>query len=123
MTNPGPLGGDGRPLTGPDADPLGVGQAPAPYEAAELRDPTPAYDMLAEETATDPAPLVVEDVDYTVDRLDVAGSPDPAPASNPSAGGVLSAVREFAAQKPAAFIGAALLVGWLVGKVFSSSDD
>jgi hypothetical protein len=119
MTNPGPLGGDERPLTGPDADPLAVGQVPAP---APL-DPTPAYDSLAQETHTDPAPLVVEDVDYAVDQPDAVQTPDYALAPNPSAAGVLSSVKEFAAQKPAAFIGIALLVGWLVGKVLSSSDD
>ena len=124
MTNPGPLGGDERPLTGPDADPLAVGQpATAPYEPTELRDPTPAYDSLAEETATDPAPLVVENVDYAVDQPDAVQTPDYALAPNPSAAGVLSSVKEFAAQKPAAFIGIALVVGWLVGKVLSSSDD
>lgn len=130
MTNPGPLGGNERPLTGPDADPLAVGQVPPPavpaapaYEPTELRDPTPAYDSLAEETFTDPAPLVVEDVDYSVEQADTAQTPDYALAPNPSAAGVLSAVKDFASQKPAAFIAVALVAGWLVGKIFSSSDD
>jgi hypothetical protein len=125
MTNPGPLGGNERPLDGPDADPLAVGQVPpaavpaAPaYEPTRLNDPTPAYDSLAEET-----PLVVEDVDYEVAQPDAVQTPDYALAPNPSASGVLSSVKEFAAQKPAAFIALALLAGWLVGKVLSSSDD
>lgn len=124
MTNPGPLGGE-RPLDGPDADPLAVGEVPPPavpaapaYEPTELNDPTPAYDSLAEET-----PLVVEDVDYEVAQADTVQTPDYALAPNPSASGVLSSVKEFAAQKPAAFIAVALFAGWLVGKVFSSSDD
>ncbi len=128
MTNPGPLGGE-RPLDGPDADPLAVGQVPPPavpdapaYEPAELNTPTPAYDSLAQETSLD-QPLVVEDVDYEVAQTDSAQSPDYALAPNPSASGVLAAVKDFASQRPAAFIAAALFAGWLVGKVFSSSDD
>lgn len=130
MTNPGPLSGDERPLDGPDADPLAVGEVPpaaipaAPaYQTTELNDPTPAYDTLAGETSIDPAPLVVEDVDYEVAQPDAVQTPDYALAPNPSASGVLASVKEFAAQKPAAFIAAALFAGWLVGKVFSSSDD
>ena len=124
MTNPGPLGGNERPLDGPDADPLAVGQVPpAPaYDTTELNTPTPAYDSLAEETSLD-QPLVVEDVDYEVAQPNTATTPDYALAPNPSASGILSAVKEFAGQRPAAFIAAALFAGWLVGKVFSSSDD
>jgi len=125
MTNPGPLGGSERPLDGPDADPLAVGQVPpsavptAPaYEPTRLNDPTPAYDSLAEET-----PLVVEDVDYEVAQPDAVQTPDYALAPNPSPSGVLASVKDFAAQKPAAFIVLALVAGWLVGKVLSSSDD
>lgn len=130
MTYPGPLGGDERPLAGPDADPLAVGQVPPPavptapaYEPTELLDATPAYDSLAEETAIDPLPLVVEDVDYAVDQADTAQTADYALAANPSPAGLLASVKDFAAQKPAAFVAAALFAGWLVGKIFSSSDD
>ena len=129
MTNPGPLGGNERPLAGPDADPLAVGQVPPPavpaapaYEPTELRDPTPAYDSLAEETSID-RPLVVEDVDYEVAQLDTVQTPDYALAPNPSASGVLAAVKGFATKNPVGFLAAALVAGWLVGKVFSSSDD
>lgn len=130
MTNPGPLGGSERPLDGPDADPLAVGEVPPPaipaapaYETTRLNDPTPAYDSLAGETAIDPAPLVVEDVDYEVAQPDTVQTPDYALAPNPGAAGLLSSVKGFAAQKPAAFIAVALFAGWLVGKVLSSSDD
>lgn len=129
MTNPGPLGGNERPLDGPDADLFAVGQVPPPavpsapaYEPAELNTATPAYDSLAEETSLD-QPLVVNDVDYEVARTDSAQSPDYALAPNPSPAGLLIAVKDFAAQRPAAFIAAALFAGWLVGKIFSSSDD
>lgn len=129
MTNPGPLGGNERPLAGPDADPLAVGQVPPPavpaapaYETTELHDPTPAYDSLAGETSIE-RPLVVEDVDYEVARPDTVRTPDYALAPNPSPAGLLAAVRDFAAKNPVGFLAGALVAGWLVGKVFSSSDD
>jgi hypothetical protein len=40
-----------------------------------------------------------------------------------SGGGPLAAVKAFAAQKPQLFLGAALAVGFLLGRLFSSSDD
>ena len=41
----------------------------------------------------------------------------------PPAGGALAQVRAFAEQRPAAFLAAALVAGWLVGKLIGSSDD
>lgn len=127
MTNPGPPSGD--PLAGPDASmgmpesgthhatsrdlplpgivedtdrfPLGGGRdAPRAYDPPVV-EPTPAYDALAEETGL---------VDYDASYQDAAPGP-------------LGKVTAFAAEKPAAFIAAALVAGWLVGKLFGSSDD
>lgn len=124
MTNPGPLGGDDRPRTGPDADLFAAGEVPpaavpaaAAYEPTELLEPTPAYDSLAEETAFEAPltaavvvePLVVEETGYLA---------EPSVQSGP-----LAAVKSFAADRPAVFVGAALAAGWLVGKVFFSSAD
>src|SRR5215203_3211159 len=109
MTMPGPQGGD---------DPLAVGEVPPPatppapaYEPSELLEPTPAYDDLVSETPTYDA-LAQEPA------LSGAFEPAPGPGSGP-----MATVRAFAAKNPAAFLGAALAVGWLLGKVFSSSDD
>ena len=38
-------------------------------------------------------------------------------------GGVMGKVKAFADQRPELFLGVALLAGWLVGRLFSSSDD
>lgn len=113
MTHPAPTGGDDRP------DPFAVTETPLPatppaaaYDSTELFEPTPAYDSLAQET-----PLS--------EPVDLAFSPeaDYALAPNPGATGPLAQVKAFATDKPAVFIGLALAAGWLVGKVFSSSDD
>lgn len=76
---------------------------------------TPAYDALAEESGlTDPvAPT------STVPLTDDHGYY----SAGGSDGGALAKVKAFADQRPAAFLGAALVAGWLVGKLFSSSDD
>jgi hypothetical protein len=71
-------------------------------EASELAAPsyagTPAYDALAAESSF--------------------GAAESTPA-----GGVLAKVKAFADERPAAFLAAALVAGWLVGKLLSSSDD
>jgi len=41
----------------------------------------------------------------------------------PGAPGPMASVRAFAGQNPAAFIGGALAVGWLLGRLLSSDDD
>jgi hypothetical protein len=64
---------------------------------------TPAYDALAAEAG------------YT----ELAAPTVPPPG----AGGVLAQVRAFADERPAAFLAAALVAGWLVGKLLGSSDD
>jgi hypothetical protein len=121
MTNPAPTGGDER----PDVDPLAVDEVPpsavppAPaYDSTELLESTPAYDSLAQETA------LIQPVDPP-EPVDAALSPeaDYALAPNPGAAGPLAQVKAFATDKPAVFLGLALAAGWLVGKIFSSSDS
>ena len=68
-------------------------------EATELAAPTPAYDALAAESGFSPT------------------------ESSKAGGGALAAVKAFAEERPAAFLGAALLAGWLVGKLLGSSGD
>lgn len=115
MTHPAPTGGDERP------DPFAVDETPPPatppaaaYDSTELLEPTPAYDSLAQETALS-----------TTDTEDKALTPetDYALAPNPGQSGPLGLVKTFATDKPAVFVGLALAAGWLVGKIFSSSDD
>ena len=115
MTHPAPTGGDERP------DPFAVNETPPPatppaaaYDSTELLEPTPAYDSLAQETALS-----------TADTEDKALTPetDYALAPNPGSSGPLGLVKTFATDKPAVFLGLALAAGWLVGKIFSSSDD
>jgi hypothetical protein len=110
MTNPAPPGGDERPPT-PDVDPLTVGELPPPaappppaYDTTELLEPTPAFDALAQEKQLTP------EADYAL-------------APNPGDAGPLAQVKAFATEKPGVFLGLALAAGWLVGKIFSSSDD
>jgi hypothetical protein len=129
MTNPAPMGGDE-----PNVDPHAMDEVPPTpaYDPTELLEPTPAFDPLAQETAlTEPAtgpatgpvtepvaepllppppPLVESEYDTAVDY-----------AATPS--GPLAQVKAFATERPAVFLGLALATGWLVGKIFSSSDD
>lgn len=120
MSNPGPLGGDDRPL----ADPPVVGEVPPPamppapaYEPTELLDPTPAYDTLAGESGLDETPTY----DALAQDPALSGAFEPVPASQET--GPLAVVKAFAAKQPVAFLGVTLAAGWLVGKIFSSSDD
>jgi hypothetical protein len=107
MTNPVSPGGDERP--------------PPVYGTTERLEPTPAYDALAAE-----APLsepVGGGASTLTPEADYALAPDPTDA------GAFAQVKAFAAEKPAAFIGAALAAGWLLGKITSrgkrrsASDD
>jgi hypothetical protein len=110
MTHPAPTGGDERP------DPFAVAETPPPatppaaaYDSTELLEPTPAYDSLAKESALED-PALTPETDYAL-------------APNPGQSGPLAQVKAFATDKPAVFLGLALAAGWLVGKIFSSSDD
>src|SRR5215213_3554533 len=112
MTHPAPTGGE-RP------DPFAVDETPpaatppaAAYDSTELLEPTPAYDSLAQETGLSAPedPALTPETDYAL-------------APNPGQSGPLAQVKTFATDKPAVFLGLALAAGWLVGKIFSSSDD
>ena len=121
MTNPAPPGGDERPPPVPNVDPLPVDEVPPAampqppeYETTERLEPTPAYDALAAE-----APLT-EPVGSTAgDRSTLAPEADYALAPNPTDAGPLAQIKTLAAEKPAAFLGAALAAGWLLGKITS----
>jgi len=137
MTHPAPTGGDERPdpfavdVTPPPATPPAAAydstellestpaydsteslESTPAYDSTELLESTPAYDSLAQETALTPAedPALTPETDYAL-------------APNPGAAGPLAQVKAFATDKPAVFLGLALAAGWLVGKIFSSSDD
>lgn len=118
--NPDPLTGN-SPLgaTTPPAqpvppvydDPSELVSSPAYDEPTDLLDAVP--DVEATDLATDtPA------YDALVSESDF-GVPEPAPADS----GVLAKVKAFADERPAAFLAAALVAGWLVGKLLGSSGD
>lgn len=112
MTNPGPQGGD-DPLAVGEVPPPAMPPAPAyePYEPSELLAPTPAHADPAAGTPT---------YDALAQEPALSGAFEPAPDSG---SGRMTTVRALAAKNPAAFIGGALAVGWLLGTLFSSSDD
>jgi hypothetical protein len=119
MTNPAPSGGDERPPPGPNVDPLPVDEVPPPampppppYETTERLEPTPAYDALAAEAPLS-EPLGGPSVSALVPEADYALAP------NPTDAGPLAQVKAFAAEKPAAFLGALLAAGWLLGRITS----
>ena len=96
MTNPVSPGGD---------------EPPPVYGTTERLEPTPAYDALAAEAPlSEPvgggASTLTPEADYVL-------------APSPTDAGPLGQVKAFAAQKPAAFLGAALAAGWLIGKITS----
>jgi hypothetical protein len=107
MTNPVSPGGDESP--------------PPVYGTTERLEPTPAYDALAAETPL--SEPVGGSASTLTPEADYALAPDPTDA------GAFAQVKAFAAEKPAAFIGAALAAGWLLGKITSrgkrrsASDD
>ena len=108
MTNPASPGGDERP--------------PPAYGTTDRIEPaTPAYDALAAE-----APLSEP---WEAAPSTLTPEADYALAPNPTDAGAFAQVKAFAAEKPAAFLGAALAAGWLLGKITSrgkrrsASDD
>lgn len=122
MTNPAPLGGEERVPPGPEVDPLAVPPPPDALDGPTTPlDPTPAYDSLAAETAAAPPPLSTPSDPLVETRL--APEADYGLVPDPGATGPLAQVKAFAEQRPAAFIGAALVAGWLVGKLLLSSSD
>jgi hypothetical protein len=146
MSDPRPAGEDERPPAGPGAG-MGLPESgtqhatstdftlptdppalPVYEDPAQLADPlAPAYD--------EPTDLVDAVPDVEATELAAAGTPaydalaaetafEPAGPAEPSgAAGVLAKVKAFADERPAAFLAAALVAGWLVGKLLGSSDD
>ena len=147
MSNPAPPGGDERPPPVPNADSLPVDEVPPPamppapaYDTTDRLEPTPAYDALAAESPlTDPlgtsdsgsstarGSSTVGDVAVGGIAAEGALTPDTdyALAPNPTDAGPLGQVKALAADKPAVFIGGALVAGWLLGKITSrgGGDD
>jgi hypothetical protein len=124
MTNPPSQGGDQRPPPAPvepvepfepveRLESVEPTERFEPVEAAERFEPTPAYDALAAE-----APLS-EPIGGTAGTSALTPEADYVLAPSPTDAGPLGQVKAFAAQKPAAFLGAALAAGWLIGKITS----
>ena len=115
MTNPAPAGGEDRPNVDPPVDEVPPPAMPPPpaYETTELLEPTPAYDALAAEAPLSEPAGAEPGAAALTPEADYALAPDPTDA------GALAQVKAFAAEKPAAFLGAALAAGWLLGKITS----
>ncbi|HEX6755602.1 MAG TPA: hypothetical protein VF109_06620 [Mycobacteriales bacterium] len=97
---------------------------PAARPAAPLYDEpaAPLYDEVAAETgAADTVAVPTEDL-AAVGDTGGAVYGEVGDASTPDAG-PLGAVKAFAAQRPALFLGAVLAAGYLIGRLLSSSDD
>lgn len=138
MTNPGPLGGDERPLAGPET---GMGLPGSGTEHATSTEFALPVDRFAE---PDPDPLLsgsgmTTDLPSTppaarpespiYDELvptdvEVLGIDEVATLDRPAAeDGVLGKVKAFAAERPQVFLGVTLVAGLLAGRLLSSSDD
>jgi hypothetical protein len=146
MSNPGPPGEDERPLAGPgtgmglpesgtqhatspDFDPLDratTPQIPPPTDTdvfgatpVEPVAPTPPSggSLSSSDPLLDTGGISPSD---TLSTTSAYGSETGSPSG---AGGVLEKVKAFADQRPEAFLAAALVAGWVVGKLLGSSDD
>ena len=142
MTNPGPPDGGDSPPTGPGTrmglPESGTQHATSTDFALPVDEPVRAGDPLSDDVATPPAarpaaPLYDEvaaetGVDPPTEEFAAIGDTGGAvygevgDASTPDAG-PLGAVKAFAAQRPAVFLGAVLAAGFLIGRLLSSSDD
>lgn len=125
MTNPGPPGEDERPLPGPD---IGMGLPESGTQHATSTDFELPLDRPAD-SDTDPLlttpPLAQPTPPTYDDPADLVQPVEPTTTvpTAEAAGGLLEKVKAFADQRPAAFLAAALVAGWLVGKLLGSSDD
>lgn len=128
MTNPGPPGGDERPLTVSDPvvlepDPLLAGDpltddlsvTPPPSRPA-----APAFGPVSDSPVYDEVLSTSEDFETIGDTGGGAVFGEVADADG---GGALDKVKAFAARSPQVFLGVALVAGYLLGRMFSSSDD
>ena len=101
----GPVGGPASdPLTG-DLPDIGATSTPPPAQPA-----APLFDEVASSS---------EEFEAIGDTGAAVYGADPAMGG----GGPLDKVKAFAAEKPQLFLGAALAVGFLLGRLFSSSGD
>ena len=132
MTNPGPPG-NSRPDTGMGLPESGTQHATSTDFTLPVDEPAggpaPLSDPLTDELPAPPparpeAPLYDEVVSTTEDFEAIGDSGAAVYGADPLGGsGVLGKVKAFAADKPQLFLGAALAVGFVLGRLFSSSDD
>ena len=153
MSNPGSPGEDERPLAGPGAgmglpesgsqhatstdvplpvdppigdEPMGRTPPPAQPMPPAYEDPselvTPGYPGPAD-PLTEATTGTLEETVGTPAYDALAAESGFVRESGGPAGGLLAKVRAFAEERPAAFLAAALVAGWLVGKLLSSDDD
>jgi hypothetical protein len=141
MTNPGPPGDADDPLARPD---IGTGlpesgtqHATSTDFALPVDEPASASDPLTGDlpdggsTAATPPPAqpaapLYDEVASRTEAFEAIGDTGAAVYGDDPAmggGGALGKVKAFAAQKPQLFLGAALAVGFVLGRLFSSSDD
>lgn len=150
MTNPGPPGRDERGLAAsepvvPEGDPLADPLAADPLTADVPPSPPVASPAPAAFEPVSDSPVYDEVVSRTDEFATIGSGADAFSATGTTgadefstigdsggavfgdvrepAGGPLGAVKAFAAQRPQVFLGVALAVGFLLGRVLSSSDD
>jgi hypothetical protein len=128
MTNPGPPGEDERPLAGPDTG-MGLPESGTQHATStdfELPLDRPEADtdpLLTTPPPAQPTPPAYDDPAELVRTVEPVEPTTTVPADGTGAGGLLEKVKAFADQRPAAFLAAALVAGWLVGKLLSRSGD
>jgi len=151
MSNPGPPGEDERPLAGPDIG-MGLPESGTQHATstdfalpldrptqppAAPEPPLPAEPYQAAGGASTPAdlstpnppaagPLVGGTPPGDALATSTSSIPDayePTAGTSAGAGGLLEKVKAFADQRPEAFLAAALVAGWVAGKLLGSSDD
>jgi hypothetical protein len=146
MTNPGPPDGADSPPTGPGTR-MGLPESGTQHATSTdfvlpVDEPVRPGDPLSDDLATPPAarpaaPLYDEVAAETGAADTVAGPTEDLAAIGDTGGAVygevgdaatpdagpLGAVKAFAAQRPALFLGAVLAAGFLIGRLLSSSDD
>lgn len=130
MTNPGPPGNADDPLARPD---IGMGLPESGTQHATSTDfalpvdpPASAPDPLTAPTppAAQPAAPLYDEVASGAEFEAIGDDGAAVYGGDPiGGGGPLDKVKAFAADKPQLFLGAALAVGFLLGRLLSSSDD